>query len=371
VSRHRFRILDIELELSGPAEIVDPIAFAYRRFAAAKPVTDAPEPRVVIEHPAPDVVVVDGTPSPVLPGLERQAQIYHALQVALMDAIGSHAVLHAGAMVAPDGGVVILAGPSGHGKSSVTLALIHGGFRFMSDDYAPLDPDRRDIAPYPRAVGIIPGGTAPIPEAFRNASLSPDGVKLMGKTLVDVGRTLGEEAVATGPAPLRHVILLTSDLDAVATPATSLVVGSRLEHASEIDTVFRDTPGVTMLRSDEAGELRRWWLELDPALRPTERLAPILDGDRVAFAEKQWGTRPTFDATPEVTPIRRREAAELLGRELLNRRSGGALLARFGGSVPRLFLEVAGALSEARCSRLQVGNYAATADLIRETVAAR
>ena len=77
-----------------------------------------------------------------------------------------------------------------------------------------------------------------------------------------------------------------------------------------------------------------------------------------------WDELPDFQGQPSVVPVRRREAAEFLGREMLNRRNGGRLLARHGGSVTALFLHLAAALREASCWMVSVGGAGATADLI-------
>ena len=71
----------------------------------------------------------------------------------------------------------------------------------------------------------------------------------------------------------------------------------------------------------------------------------------------------------EAVPVARREAAERLAREVLNRRSGGRLLARYGGSLARVFVDLAGALGQARCWRIRVGGCAETADLVQRLIA--
>jgi len=114
--------------------------------------------------------------------------------------------------------------------------------------------------------------------------------------------------------------------------------------------------------------LCRWKVRLLHELNPTARLSRVLDSDRVLFSNKYWESVPDFSAEPTATPISRREAAEALGRELLNRRSEGRLLARYHGRVPALFIDLSGALSRARCFRVSVGPYQATADLIERLV---
>ncbi len=56
--------------------------------------------------------------------------------------------LHAGA-VERDGGAVVISGPSGEGKSTLVTLLCESGWRFMSDDVAPLRMDVDEVLPYP------------------------------------------------------------------------------------------------------------------------------------------------------------------------------------------------------------------------------
>ncbi|MFH0351486.1 MAG: hypothetical protein ACHBMF_06110 [Chromatiales bacterium] len=56
------------------------------------------------------------------------------------------------AVVERHGKAVILAAPSGTGKSTLTLALLHAGFRYLSDELAPLDLITLQVTPYPHAL---------------------------------------------------------------------------------------------------------------------------------------------------------------------------------------------------------------------------
>ena len=57
--------------------------------------------------------------------------------------------LHAGA-VATSKGAVLLAAPSGQGKSSISTALVERGWRFLSDDIAPVRMDANRVMPFPQ-----------------------------------------------------------------------------------------------------------------------------------------------------------------------------------------------------------------------------
>jgi hypothetical protein len=295
--------------------------------------------------------------------------LYREMLAALMSGIESHAVLHAGALVDRQGAALLLAAPSGHGKSCLTLELAGRGFGFLGDDYAPIDLATRRVAPYPRAVGIVPDADAPVPEALRERARASGSPRLAGKSLLDVGEVFGENVVRREPAPLRHVLLLTAhDATGPRPPFTLLDVSAPLDGADALVRRLDSTAGVEVVqRVDRAGScyLR---LRLDHDERPTAAVTAILDRPGVVTLDKRWELRPGFVAPPVATEVSRREAAEALGRELLNRRPGGRLLERYGGRLAALFLDLAGALRQAACHRISVGPCRETADLIEQLV---
>jgi hypothetical protein len=358
----RFRILDAGLVLRGPAEVVDPIAFAYRRFVAQDAGPQAI--RIELEGAGAASIRVDGRDIPRVPGLDSGLQLYQCVLDALMDRFGSHALLHAAALRIRSGGALLLAAPSGHGKSSLALELAYRGLGFLGDDYAPLDLERREILPYPRAVGIDPEGSAPIPGPFRRQVGGAGVVRLFGKCLLDVGSVLGEPAVVSDPQPLRGVVLLSAHGSTRPETPTRILIAAREEDGAALQSFLAETAGIEILDRADRRRLSMWNLRLDREAAPTEALSRVLESEQVLFSEKVWDERPDFQGPPALTPVRRREAAEFLGRELLNRRRAGRLLARHGGSLTALFLSLAGALREASCWSLRVGEFAETAALI-------
>jgi hypothetical protein len=356
VQRH-FRTLDVALTLAGPEEVIGPIVAAYARFVR-------PEQGSLTVTWSENGLHLGGRNHPPIAGVEPTLQVYHRLLGLLLRRIGSHAMLHAAALTSPDiGDAFLLAGSSGHGKTSLSLELARRGCGFLGDDLAPLDLERREIHPYPRAVGIRPHGGATIPAAFREAALVPSVPSLFGKSLVDVGRVLGESALHPGPAPLRRVIVLGGR--AAGPPAvTGVQVGCRAHDASAVGDRLAAISGVEVLGREARADLVQWTLRVDHAGFPTEALSRLLAEDAVVFSEKFWGDGPDFEAVPRATPIRRRVAAETLARELLNRAPDGALLRRYRGDLPGLFLDLAGALRDAQCWRVEVGRFEETADVV-------
>ena len=83
--------------------------------------------------------------------------------------------LHAAALER-NGKVFLLAGDSGHGKSTTAWGLLHYGFKYLSDELSPIELHSLSVLPYPQALCLktAPPDTFPFPE---------DAVLDLGSTL--------------------------------------------------------------------------------------------------------------------------------------------------------------------------------------------
>jgi hypothetical protein len=70
------------------------------------------------------------------------------------------------AVLEVDGHAVVLVGPSGYGKSTMTWGLLHHGFNYLSDELAPVDLTMMRVHPFPHALCLkaIPPDRYPLPE---------------------------------------------------------------------------------------------------------------------------------------------------------------------------------------------------------------
>lgn len=74
--------------------------------------------------------------------------------------LGDRILLHAGAVVHAQLGVVVVVGASGAGKSTATLALGADG-TYLTDELAIIDPENRALSAYPKPVSrVVPDGDA-------------------------------------------------------------------------------------------------------------------------------------------------------------------------------------------------------------------
>ena len=81
-------------------------------------------------------------------------------------------ILHASA-VEKDGKALIMTGASGSGKSTLSAMLGRGGWRFMGDEFALIDPISGDAVPYPRLISLKNEAIAAMQAAAPGAQFGP------------------------------------------------------------------------------------------------------------------------------------------------------------------------------------------------------
>jgi len=342
-----FRVLGVDLRVEGPADVVGSIGAAYARFKIPAN-SGAPQHRVAVPSDTSDA----------------QMLLYQRFLATVLLHVERHAVFHGAALVDRNGNGLVLAGPSGHGKSSLALALVARGFGFLGDDYAPVDLSSGTVWPFPRTASILPGGSAPLPPSVRRVAARRGAPRLFGKALVDIGTAFGPAALRTGPAPLRTVVIL-----GPASPEAEvswLRLAVRAPDGARLAAELRAIPGVVVENEDEIPGQRRWRLRVEHASNPTEALGALIEDEAVLYSERTWSGPPDFTALPSASEMKRRDAAVLLTRELLNRRRGSRFLQGREDGIAGIVLDVAQALRPARCWQVRVGRFGDTVDLLEQ-----
>ena len=125
--------------------------------------------------------------------------------------VQSHVLFHAGA-VATRGQGILLVGDSGHGKTTLVLALLRRGFRFLSDDVGAIERATGRLTPFPRSLLLRPGTLQ-----RTGFTLLQDPPWLGAKQFVDIEDVLPDSLGE--PAPLRWIFFLHNPEVAAAPPA--------------------------------------------------------------------------------------------------------------------------------------------------------
>lgn len=92
------------------------------------------------------------------------------------------------------GRAILLAADSGSGKSTTAWGLLHHGFRYLSDELAPIDPGRMVVWPYPHALCLKARPAAPYAVPTETLDL--------GRTLQVPASALPAAALIAEPMPI-------------------------------------------------------------------------------------------------------------------------------------------------------------------------
>jgi hypothetical protein len=180
--------------------------------------------------------------------------------------------LHAAA-IEWQGFVVLLAAASKSGKSTTAWALLHHGFRFLSDELAPIDLTTMNVLPFPHALCLKHEPAAPY---ALPASALHHGARIHVPTNALPGPTV------TAPGPLAAAFLLSyqSDLDqpelrplgaAEASARLYVTALNPLAHANQgLDAVVRIAESVPCFALASAGLAPTCELIRDTVMRIAE-----------------------------------------------------------------------------------------------------
>jgi hypothetical protein len=165
----RYDVLGVGVELvSDDPAITEVVEASYGIFRPdADLATDRPGGvvRLSVERTKSGWLIAGGTEEPVT-CLSADLAAIHTLD-RLVDSVqrGLHArgliSIHSAAVAMPRG-IVVIAGASGQGKSTIALGLAHRGFGLLSDELAIVDRDG-SVLPYPRSVHVRPATLDLIP----------------------------------------------------------------------------------------------------------------------------------------------------------------------------------------------------------------
>jgi HprK-related kinase A len=163
-------------------------------------------------HIGGDFWLPDAAPLPLAQGL-LAAEMGMNLQMAL--GWRRHLLLHASS-VEKDGRALIMTGLSGSGKSTLSAMLAQKGWRFMGDEFALLNLDTGDIAPFPRLI-----------------SLKNQAIRAM-QTVAPADR-FGPTMTDTPKGDIRHLVPPKAAIDRMGEPARpALLLFPRFGHDPEL-----------------------------------------------------------------------------------------------------------------------------------------
>jgi hypothetical protein len=292
--------------------------------------------------------------------VDQQADI---LFKAIYAHIEKHLLFHAGVLALPSCGHkdkdcaagVALVGPTGHGKTTLTLELARRGYGFLSDEVAALEVATGRLSPFPRALHPRPG-------TLERLGLSQPATQ--SPSWFDIDQLLPDRL--SDAVPLRFLFLLESDRHTAETAlwlSLSHVEPSLLAAFMQMTTVSRvevDQTGHCVRLVGEDLTQNETYYQIEHICR--EQRCRILD------LNVHKAAPPTFQALPRIAALSTADATLALLPHLQSGRRSRLWYGPWQGSPLALFRTLAMRLHNVTCFRLRVGQLKATADLVEESV---
>lgn len=368
--RLRFFDLDVIIQ-SDSTPYVDLFDQMYRRFRTnptLPPARTHLEFVVLTQPVAPwgqPVLLINGQaqtlPTPAL----LEGYVYENILHTIIAQVQSHFLIHAGVVADQDQGIII-AGDTGHGKTTLILELVRRGFKFLSDEMAALGRMDRRVYPFPRSLRIRPGTLERV--GFAQAAVG--ATVWLNKLILDIEQIQPNSMGA--PVPVQHIVILRNPADThpheSGTARMIHILVDRVDDAfltalcgvegiMDVDTIHE--PGYAVLKIRAA-----FPTQILPRVEAVCRAHHVL----IFEVTKRLPSRPTFNAPVRLEAISPRQGVLELVRRFQGGHRSALLHDEFGGSSTRLFMELADLVSPAQCYQLDVGALPEMADALSALV---
>jgi hypothetical protein len=360
---HVFRLLDVTVEIQADdGEALNLFRGMYRRFSSeGKP--DLSFRIAARNSPLGVPLFLEGNRVFQVPRPEYlPSYTFWRISQSVFRNISSFFLFHAGA-VCRGGRCLLIAGPPSCGKTTLVLRLVERGFRFLSDEMAPVHRDSHSVEPFPRGIGLRE-------EARRSTGhhgILAGDTRVGAKWIVDIENMFpGTLGTASQPT---HLVILEDRSARERDRKDGYQIDLGLLYG---DPVFvkelERVSGAASVKRVKGSEFPLYRISFKGKGGGTPELMELTEKfeDAILYMERTKGPLPHFDEPPSLEPMPPAEAAMTLFRDLRNGDPRGALAREYQGRLSLLFFDVARVVGSMRCYRMWVGRLDEMVEAIEE-----
>jgi hypothetical protein len=272
-------------------------------------------------------------------------------------------VIHAGVVSRGVDGIV-LAGQSSFGKTTLILELVRKGYRFLSDEFCPIERGTMCISPFPRTLSLNEESVAilkNVPHAITAQENDERGKKLFD---IDVWKegSIGQHAIG------KYFFFVRGRKSKQEERSFYL---SLMKEDHELIRELKDISGVSLTSRNETEH----YMVYRFSFKQGEGLIKIFEETcqkyslNIVHHEVTPFEEPYFDREPSIEEIPKSKAAIELMRNMVNR-SKDALVMKNCKTSSQLLLNLGEVVSQAKCYELFTGKLDQMVELITKTVEA-
>jgi hypothetical protein len=297
------------------------------------------------------------------PELLRSEYIHALILNSIYANISSHYLHHAAALSYKDDGMILTA-DSGYGKTTLTLALVQQGFRFLSDEIAAIGRKDGMVYPYPRGLHIRK-------ETLQMLDLSlplEKAARWFGKYLVDIDDIF--PGMIGSPVKISQIFVLKND-GARLNSSYPHEFRAVIDHTNPVFLrQINDNPDIIHVQESVENGYPCLVVDTVHRMKVVSFFEELCSQHGIVLLDlvKREEQMPGFAPSVECQKIPRSQAA----LELLRRFLGGHKTALLGAEndqdSTRLLYDLASLIKEADCYQLTVGPLKEMVDVISNIV---
>jgi len=276
-------------------------------------------------------------------------------------------LIHGGAVSWKDKGVII-SGHSAFGKTTLVIELVKRGFRFLSDELAPIHRSSHKIAPFPRSLGVREGALRLFKGLLEKSWKVCCNDHEDRQYIIDIEDVY--QGKIGGPCKPRYVIFLTPNLDEDLDEKGNLKFLEIALNGVNQDLIrdLRAIDGVIDVCKVPGREYPVLRLLLDAKKRIASKLKEVYDvhKDSILYSVRGKTQAPDFNVSPVFTSISKTQGVMELMPMILSGYQPTMVDDVFDGSPCRMVMELADIAKDIQFYQLSMGKLDEMGELITQ-----